>query len=70
MSRETIPRRIMEVIRKQIDDLAELGVLEHCVKIFSGMPDSVLFDTQRRAVFLKELWAKGSLVISFYRGGW
>lgn len=69
-SHETIPSRVMEVVRKQIDDLAESDILERCAKISSAMPDSELFDTQGNTVILKELWAKGPLVISFYRGGW
>jgi hypothetical protein len=69
-SQETIPVKVMEVIRKQVDDLAESAILERCIKVSATMPDSELLDTQGNTVCLKELWARGPLVLSFYRGGW
>lgn len=69
-SQETIPVKVMEVISKQINDLTESGVLDGAAKNSAIMPDSELLDTQGNTVFLKGLWAKGPLVISFYRGGW
>jgi hypothetical protein len=69
-SQEIIPVRVMEVIRNQITDLTESGILARSIKVSAIMPDSELLDTQGNTVCLKELWAKGPLVVSFYRGGW
>lgn len=69
-SQETIPRRVMEIIRAQINDLAKSDIVDRTAKTSTGMPDSELLDTQGNTVHLEKLWAKGPLVVSFYRGGW
>ena len=51
-------------------DLRATGIEAHALQVGSLAPDLTLPDALNRPVRLSTLWAKGPLVLVFYRGGW
>ena len=51
-------------------DLKKTGIESLALQVGDHAPDLVLPDATGRAVRLSDLWAKGPLVLIFYRGGW
>ncbi|MEW6349205.1 MAG: hypothetical protein AB1646_09095 [Thermodesulfobacteriota bacterium] len=68
--RAQIPPESLAVIDRAIEDLRNSGILEKCLTKGDAAPDFTGQTAQGEAVELSRLLAHGSVVLSFYRGGW
>lgn len=65
-----IPEATRTVMQDEIERLARSGIVERSLKVGDKAPDFTLPDTTGTRVSTADLRARGSLVVSFYRGGW
>ncbi|OIQ48941.1 hypothetical protein BerOc1_03697 [Pseudodesulfovibrio hydrargyri] len=65
-----IPSRVLEVMHRATDDLANSGILEKALKVGDRMPDFALPDSNGTKVRLSAALANGPLVLTFFRGQW
>lgn len=62
-----------EVVAKMhqaVDELRRSGATDRVLKVGAKAPDFVLMNAQESPVDSRALLAKGSLVLTFYRGRW
>jgi len=59
-----------EAVHSFLIDLRATGVQERALRVGDRAPNVTLPDALGRPVRLADLWARGPLVVSFYRGGW
>lgn len=69
-ARERIPPESRAIMERAIDDLRRLGIVARVPKIGDPAPDFTLPNSQGEPVGLAGLLARGSAVLSFYRGRW
>ena len=67
---EKAPPEAVEVMQKATEDLKNSGIADKVLKVGESAPDFSLPDEKGNLVELKELLARGPVVISFYRGQW
>jgi peroxiredoxin len=65
-----MPKEQAHVISKSIQDLVQTWNPANTINVGQPFPDFSLSDATGKQVSMKELLAKGPLLISFYRGGW
>jgi hypothetical protein len=70
MSKTRIPHEARAVMDRSIDDLRASGIMSRVARVGQPAPDFTLPDAAGRPVSLKELVARGPVVLSFYRGRW
>jgi len=64
------PPEVVETMRKATADLVASGQAGGALKVGDAAPTFSLPDEDSRLVSLQELLAKGTLVLTFYRGTW
>jgi peroxiredoxin len=64
------PPEIREAMTRADMDLAASGITRRAIKAGDRAPDFRLPDARGGHVQLRDLLAKGPVVVSFYRGGW
>lgn len=64
------PAEAFEAFGRSTQELIESGQAELALKAGDQVPDFVLTDSDRNEVALKDLLAKGPVVLTFYRGVW
>jgi len=64
------PEGAFEAFGRSTQELIDSGQAERALKAGDDVPDFVLTDSDRNDVALKDLLAKGPVVLSFYRGVW
>lgn len=69
-SKTRIPPEAQAIMRRSIDDLRASGIMNRVARAGQTAPDFTLSNAAGRAVSLTELRARGSVVLSFYRGRW
>ncbi len=69
-SAENIPEEKRAIMGRAIEDLRNSGILERVPRAGSTAPDFRLSSSAGAEVSLSETFAKGPLVVSFYRGHW
>ena len=69
-SKTRIPPEARAVMQRSIDDLRASGIITRVARVGQTAPDFVLPNASGRSVSLKELLARGPVVLSFYRGRW
>ena len=69
-NREKIPNEFLEIMDAATNDLKAKNLAESALKVGDTISNTTLPNAAGEEVALKNLWAKGPLVISFYRGGW
>jgi len=69
-SKTRIPPEARAVMQRSIDDLRASGIMTRVARVGQTAPDFVLPNASGRSVSLKELLARGPVVLSFYRGRW
>src|SRR2546428_12088530 len=69
-SKTRIPPEARAIMQRSIDDLRASGIMNRIAKAGQPAPDFTLPNGSSRPVSLKELLARGPLVLSFYRGRW
>jgi len=69
-SRARIPPEAQAIMRRSIDDLRASGIMNRIARVGQTAPDFTLPNGTGRPVSLKELLARGPVVLSFYRGRW
>jgi peroxiredoxin len=65
-----MPEELSHTISKSIEDFVQTWNPANAINVGQLFPDFSLSDATGKQVSLKELLAKGPLLISFYRGGW
>jgi hypothetical protein len=66
----SVPPEIREAMPSADVELAASGITPRAVKAGDRAPDFRLPDARGGHVRLRDLLAKGPVVVSFYRGGW
>jgi hypothetical protein len=69
-SRTRVPPETRAVMQRSVDDLRASGILDRVARVGQPAPDFALPDAAGRSVSLRELRARGPVVLSFYRGRW
>jgi len=69
-SRNRIPPETRAIMQRSIEDLRASGITNRIARVGQTAPDFTLPNVSGRAVGLKELLARGPVVLSFYRGRW
>ncbi|MEM9277218.1 MAG: peroxiredoxin-like family protein [Pseudomonadota bacterium] len=64
------PAEAFEAFARSTQELADSGQVEAAIKMGDTAPDFTLPDQDGNTVALKDLLAKGPVVVSFYRGVW
>ncbi len=64
------PEGAFDAFARSTQELIESGQAERAVKAGDTAPDATLTDQDGNTVLLKDLLAKGPVVLSFYRGVW
>lgn len=66
----SVPGDIHEAMTRADLDLAASGITHRAIKAGDRAPDFRLPDARGGHVQLRDLLARGPVVVSFYRGGW
>jgi hypothetical protein len=69
-SKTRIPPEARAIMQRTVDDLRASGIMTRVARVGQTAPDFVLPNASGRSVSLKELLARGPVVLSFYRGRW
>ncbi|OIP68423.1 MAG: alkyl hydroperoxide reductase [Oscillatoriales cyanobacterium CG2_30_44_21] len=69
-SSERIPPEVKAVMQQAAGELATSGIVNHSLRIGDKIPDVILPNVIGETVSIQNLLKYGSVVISFYRGGW
>jgi hypothetical protein len=64
------PPEAQAIMQRSIDDLRASGILSRVPKVGDRAPDFTLPDSNAQPVSLKDLLARGPVVLSFFRGRW
>ncbi|MEM7303166.1 MAG: peroxiredoxin family protein [Pseudomonadota bacterium] len=64
------PAEAFEAFGRSTQELIDSGQAERALQAGDQVPDFVLTDSDRNDVALKDLLAKGPVVLTFYRGVW
>jgi peroxiredoxin len=65
-----VPAKIREAMDRADMELAASGIAQRAIKAGDRAPDFRLPDARGGHVRLRDLLARGPVVVSFYRGGW
>jgi peroxiredoxin len=65
-----IPPEKAKVLEAALNKLRDKHLTEHALQVGQTMPDFTLKDEHGKAVRLKDLLKKGSVIVTFYRGSW
>ncbi|MEO0852864.1 MAG: peroxiredoxin-like family protein [Cyanobacteria bacterium J06648_11] len=68
--RENQAPEILATMQAATDNLERSGITDRTLKIGDSVPDFELPDVNGESVELRSLLQRGSVVLSFYRGGW
>ncbi len=69
-SKTRIPPEAQAIMHRSIDDLRASGIMSRVAKVGQPAPDFTLPNAAGQPTSLKELLARGPVVLSFYRGRW
>ena len=69
-SKTRIPPEARAIMERSTEDLRASGIMERVVRVGQPAPDCTLPNAAGQPVALKELLARGPVVLSFYRGRW
>ncbi|CAM1372920.1 Alkyl hydroperoxide reductase [Tenacibaculum xiamenense] len=69
-SSKAIPKEKLEIMARGTEALKNNSLSEKALKVGDLIPDFELPNALGNKISLKSLLSKGSVVISFYRGGW
>ncbi len=69
-SKGRIPPEARAVMQRSIDDLRASGIMQRVARVGQPAPDFTLPNADGKPVSLKQLVARGPVVLSFYRGRW
>ncbi len=69
-SKERMPAQIVQVFTDGIEEVRSTGIVESALNVGAQAIDGELPDANGSAVKLSDLWAKGPVVVVWYRGGW
>jgi hypothetical protein len=64
------PAEWLAIMDRSLDELRRSGLAEQCLKAGDRAPEFALPNGTGQVIRSADLLATGSLVVSFYRGGW
>ncbi|MEB3359165.1 MAG: peroxiredoxin-like family protein [Synechococcales bacterium] len=65
-----VPAETRQVMQQATADLAKSALVEQALNVGDRLPDFTLPNATGEAIAIRNLLAQGSVVVSFYRGGW
>jgi hypothetical protein len=65
-----IPAEARAIMERNVEDLRASGIMSRIANVGRPAPDFTLPNAAGHPVSLAELRARGSVVLSFYRGRW
>jgi peroxiredoxin len=68
--RKNAPPQVLATLDAEIQKLANSGIASRALKVGDKAPDFFLPNAQGGMLRLSALLSKGSVVVTFYRGGW
>jgi len=69
-SKARIPPEARAIMQRSVEDLRASGIMNRIARAGEPAPDFTLPNASGWSVGLKELLARGPVVLSFYRGRW
>lgn len=69
-SRERLPAELRDLMDQGTEALRQSGLVDRSLNVGDAMPAFTLPNASGQMVSSADLLAKGTLVVSFYRGGW
>lgn len=69
-SKARIPPEAQAVMQRSIDDLRASGIMSRIVNVGQPAPDFTLPNASGQPIALRDMLARGPVVLSFYRGRW
>jgi len=69
-SKTRIPPETRTIMERSVEELRASGIMDRVARVGQPAPDFALPDAAGASVTLAELRARGSVVLSFYRGRW
>jgi hypothetical protein len=70
MGKSRQPPEVRAVMHRATEDLRASGIMDRVAKVGASAPDFTLPNQAGQPVSLAVLWARGPVVLSFYRGRW
>jgi hypothetical protein len=64
------PAEALEIMHRATDNLRVSGIMDAVLKVGDHAPEFELKNAAENVIRLKDLLAKGPLVLCFYRGKW
>ena len=69
-SRARMPAEIVQTFQDGVEEVRGRGIVEAALNVGDTAVDAELPDANGKLVKLSALWAKGPVVVVWYRGGW
>jgi hypothetical protein len=70
MAKSRLPAEALAVVERSTADLRASGIMDRVARVGQPAPEFTLPDATGQPVSLKDLVARGPVVLSFYRGRW
>jgi hypothetical protein len=67
---KSAPKEAVKIMHRATSDLNNSGILDKVVKTGDTAPEFELKGNDKKMIRLKDFFAKGPVVLSFYRGKW
>lgn len=67
---KSAPKEAVEIMHRATRDLRNSGILDGVVQAGYTAPEFELKDNDKKMIRLRDFFAKGPVVLSFYRGKW
>lgn len=66
----SVPQEVVALMHRATEELRSSGILERVLTVGSQAPEFRLWNAHGEVVSSEDLLARGSLVVTFYRGVW
>jgi hypothetical protein len=63
-------QEVLEIMHRATEDLRASGILDRVLKVGDKAPGFELENAEGRTIGLSDLYSKGPLVLTFFRGRW
>jgi len=67
---DKVSPEMIEIIHRATEDLGKSGIADRAINVGDRAPDFTLPNAEGKSVSSRDLFTKGPLVVTFYRGVW